>query len=92
MNWNYTFSKLLTDSDSYFANEGLAMDQYNRGLEKSIGRFDQTHNLKFSTLYELPFGKGKRWADERLPQPGHRRLANQRDPDLLERHSDRSDP
>lgn len=62
MNWNYTFSKLLTDSDSYFANEGRAMDHFNRGLEKSIGRFDQTHNLKFSTLYELPFGRGKRWA------------------------------
>jgi hypothetical protein len=61
LNWNYTFSKLLTDSDSYFAAEGMAMDQYNRGLEKSIGRYDQTHNFKFSTLYELPFGKGKRW-------------------------------
>jgi hypothetical protein len=60
-NWNYTLSKLLTDSDSYFAAEGMAQDQYNRGLEKSIGRFDQTHVLKFSTLYELPFGKGKRW-------------------------------
>jgi hypothetical protein len=62
MNWNYTFSKLLTDSDSYFANEGAAMDHYNRRLEKSIGRFDQTHVLKFSTLYELPLGRGKRWA------------------------------
>ena len=61
LNWNYTFSKLLTDSDSYFAAEGMAMDQYNRGLEKSIGRYDRTHNFKFSTLYELPFGKGKRW-------------------------------
>jgi hypothetical protein len=63
LNWNYTFSKILTDSDSYFANEGMAMDHYNRRLEKSIGRFDQTHVLKFSTLYELPFGKGKRWAN-----------------------------
>ncbi|HUS07218.1 MAG TPA: TonB-dependent receptor, partial [Bryobacteraceae bacterium] len=34
-NWNYTLSKLLTDSDSYFANEGMAQDHYNRGLEKS---------------------------------------------------------
>ena len=64
LNWNYTFSKLLTDSDSYFANEGLAMDHYNRGLEKSIGRFDQTHKFKFSTLYELPFGKGKKWLND----------------------------
>lgn len=62
-NWNYVFSKLLTDSDNYFANTvTAAQDQYNRRLEKSIGAFDQTHQFKISTLYELPFGKGKRWA------------------------------
>src|SRR5262249_34129614 len=38
-----------------------AQDQYNRRLEKSIGQFDQTHALKLNTIYELPFGKGKRW-------------------------------
>lgn len=58
--WNYTLSKLLTDSDSYDA--GISsQDHYNRGLEKSIGRFDQTHTLKMSTIYELPFGRGRRW-------------------------------
>ena len=60
--WNYTFSKLLTDSDTYYANAGLAEDQYNRSLEKSIGGYDQTHVLKLSTVYELPFGHGKRFA------------------------------
>jgi hypothetical protein len=60
-NWSYVLSKLLTDSDSYFANEGAAQDHYNRRLEKSIGRYDQTHVFKFSTLYELPFGRGRRW-------------------------------
>ncbi len=59
--WNYVFSKLLTDSDTYFANGLAAMDQSNRRLEKSIGQFDQTHVLKFSTLYNLPFGKGEKW-------------------------------
>jgi hypothetical protein len=59
--WNYTFSKLLTNSDTYYANTGLAQDQYNRGLEKSIGQYDQTHVLKLSTVYELPFGRGKRY-------------------------------
>ncbi|MEO7650249.1 MAG: TonB-dependent receptor, partial [Bryobacteraceae bacterium] len=58
--WNYTFSKLLTDSDSYDGST-TSQDQYNRGLEKSIGRFDLTHALKFSTIYELPFGKGRKW-------------------------------
>ncbi len=61
--WSYAFSKLLTDSDTYFANSATAaMDQYNRGLEKSIGQYDRTHTLKFSTIYNLPFGQGQRWA------------------------------
>jgi hypothetical protein len=60
--WNYVLSKLMTDSDTYFANSATAaQDHYNRRLEKSIGQYDQTHSLKFSTIYELPFGKGKRW-------------------------------
>ena len=60
--WNYVLSKLITDSDTYFANSAVAaQDHYNRRLEKSIGQFDQTHILKFSTLYDLPFGRGRRW-------------------------------
>lgn len=59
--WSYVFSKLLTDSDTYFANLAGAQDHYNRRLEKSIGAFDQTHMLKFSTVYNLPFGKGEKW-------------------------------
>lgn len=58
--WNYVLSKILTDSDSY-STGGQAQDQYNRKLEKSIGLFDQTHNLKLSTIYELPFGAGKKF-------------------------------
>ncbi len=60
--WSYVLSKLITDSDTYFANSATAaMDQYNRRLEKSIGQYDQTHAVKFSTLYDLPFGKGRKW-------------------------------
>ena len=55
---SYVFSKLLTDADGYWPG-GAAMDPYNRGLEKSIGQFDVTHNLKFSAVWELPVGKGK---------------------------------
>ncbi len=58
--WNYTFSKLLTDADSYDAG-GTSQDQYNRRLEKSIGQYDQTHTLKMNTIFELPFGKGRKW-------------------------------
>jgi len=57
---SYVFSKILTDADSYWVG-GAAMDHFNRGLEKSIGQFDVTHNFKLGTVYDLPFGKGKRF-------------------------------
>ena len=57
---SYVFSKILTDADSAWVG-GAAMNQYNRKLEYSIGQLDQTHNLKFSYVYELPFGKGRRY-------------------------------
>ncbi len=59
--WSYVLSKLITDSDTYFATGATTQDQGNRRLEKSIGQYDQTHTIKFSTLYNLPFGKGERW-------------------------------
>jgi len=37
----------------------FAADFYNRGLEKSIGQYDVTHNFKVSAVYDLPVGKGK---------------------------------
>ena len=55
---SYVFSKILTDSDSYWGS-GSAQDFFNRGLEKSIGQFDVTHNFKIGVVYDLPFGKGK---------------------------------
>jgi len=61
-NWSYAFSKLLTDSDSYGVEGSASQDHFNRRLEKSIGRDDQTHNLKLNTIYELPFGQGRKWA------------------------------
>jgi hypothetical protein len=60
VNASYVFSKILTDSDSYWGS-GTAMDHFNRGLEKSIGAFDITHNAKFTAIYDLPFGTGKRF-------------------------------
>jgi hypothetical protein len=57
---SYVFSKLLTDADGYNP-DNATLDHYNRRLEKSIGEFDLTHNLKMTYIYELPFGKGKRW-------------------------------
>ena len=62
---SYAFSKLLTDADSAWGGAGggptYAADQYDRRLEKSIGGFDVTHDFKFSTVYDLPFGKGQKY-------------------------------
>ncbi len=63
LNASYVFSKLLTDSDSYWGS-GVAMDHFNRGLEKSIGAFDITHNAKFTAIYDLPFGRGQKWMNQ----------------------------
>jgi hypothetical protein len=37
------------------------MDAAHPELEYSIGALDQTHIIKLSTVYELPFGPGRRW-------------------------------
>jgi Carboxypeptidase regulatory-like domain len=55
---SYVFSKLLTDADGYWPG-AAAMDPYNRRLEKSIGQYDITHNLKLSGVWDVPVGKGK---------------------------------
>ena len=73
MQWNYTLSKILTDADSYNSagGAGSAQDQYNRGLEKSIGQFDQSHLLKLATVYELPVGKGRKFLSGMHPVANH---------------------
>jgi hypothetical protein len=64
---SYVLSKLLTDSDTYWITDNpRAADQYNRRLEKSIGSYDVTHNVKFSGVWDLPFGKGRRWVTSRV--------------------------
>ena len=60
---SYVLSKMLTDADSYWiTDQSRAADHYNRRLEKSIGSYDVTHNFKFAGVYDVPFGKGRRWA------------------------------
>jgi hypothetical protein len=57
---SYVFSKILTDSDTAWG-AGYAADLFNRGLEKSIGGYDVTHDFKFAGTYDLPFGRGQKW-------------------------------
>mgnify|MGYP005852058859 CR=1 FL=1 len=62
MQGSYVLSKLLTDADSYDA-DNSSLDHFNRRLEKSIGEYDLTHNMKMTYIYELPFGKGRRFVN-----------------------------
>ncbi len=57
---SYVLSKLITDADGYNP-DNATLDHYNRRLEKSIGEYDLTHNFKMTYIYELPFGKNRRW-------------------------------
>ena len=59
----YTWSKNLTDSDSalYASGRQIVQDFYNRKAEKAIASFDFPHVLKLTWIYELPFGRGRKW-------------------------------
>ena len=57
---SYTYSRIMTDADS-FSGSGGSLDAARPDLEWSVGRFDQPHSIKLNTVYELPFGEGRRW-------------------------------
>jgi len=59
---SYVFSKIFSDADTYGGSGPL--DHFNRRLEKAVSTLDQTHNAKINYIYDLPFGKGKRWLTE----------------------------
>ena len=59
----YTFSKAINyadDSDSGLTWNWTPMLERNR----AVAGFDRPHNLQIFGVYELPFGKGKRWATD----------------------------
>jgi hypothetical protein len=56
----YTFSKAI----DYGENEGSVFHPFpaNWGDDKALAGFDRMHNFQAYGVYELPFGKTKRWA------------------------------
>ncbi len=69
MDVNYTFSRAqgnATDNGAW--NEGYwaqpaTQDPYNfKNLTNQVDGWDRTHQLKGYVLYDLPFGRGKKWA------------------------------
>ncbi len=61
---SYTFAKLISGSNGEDANrtsDGQVQNQYNRRLDKAVASQDTPHNIRISYVYELPFGRGKRF-------------------------------
>lgn len=59
---NYTFSKELTDAiGTGQTRVEPFLDNNNRGLDYARADYDQTHVINVNAIYELPFGKNKRW-------------------------------
>lgn len=66
---NYTFQKILTDvtgtqSESNQTRVEPYLDNNNPGRDYSRPAYDRAHTFNFNGLYELPFGRGKRWLNE----------------------------
>jgi Carboxypeptidase regulatory-like domain/TonB dependent receptor len=61
---SYTWSKTINfaDNDQGPRIQFLPEMQRNRGLAS----YDRTHNLQLYGVYDLPFGKGQRWATDGL--------------------------
>lgn len=59
---NYTFAKELTDAiGTGQTRVEPFLDNNNRGLDYARADFDQTHVINVNAIYELPFGKNRRW-------------------------------
>lgn len=59
---NYTFSKVLSNSPGTSqARFEPFLDNARQGLEKTRADFDVTHVINGSMIFEMPFGKGKKW-------------------------------
>jgi hypothetical protein len=61
----YTFSKIIGDvagwNTGFLDNAPSFQDWYNRRLDRAIDPQDISQRLAVSTVWELPFGKGRRW-------------------------------
>ncbi len=61
---NYTWSKFIDDVANGFENgaiPGGIQNFYDRSLEKALSGNDVRHRFVASSVYELPWGRGRRW-------------------------------
>ncbi len=65
----YTWAKQITNNEGEeggYSDGGapLGQDDNHQGAERALGINDVRHRFTFSSIYELPFGLGKRWANQ----------------------------
>jgi Carboxypeptidase regulatory-like domain len=64
---SYTLSKSMSNVDSGFTTfASLPENKYNQKAEWTVGQNDIRNNVKLSGTYELPLGKGKKFANSNL--------------------------
>lgn len=65
---NYTFQKSLTDilsdANADQNRQGTFLDNNRPGLNYGRADYDRTHTVNANFVYELPFGKGKRFLNQ----------------------------
>ncbi len=63
----YTFSKSIDNASAIRSHNGdtlFPQNSYNLAAEKALSSFHTSHRAVNSVLYQLPFGKGKRFMDQ----------------------------
>jgi hypothetical protein len=64
---NYTFQKILTDIGTPEDDQtrvAAYLDNAEKGRDYARAYYDRTHTFNFNAIYELPFGKGKKFLNE----------------------------
>ncbi len=59
--FNYTFSKCLTDYEGGQSQRDAYRDLENRYLDKRLAGIDATHVINSNFIWDLPVGNGRRW-------------------------------
>jgi hypothetical protein len=61
LNVNYTWSKAINFVANSADTPSIQSFAY-MNLNRSVTGFDRTHNLQITGIWDLPFGRGRRWA------------------------------
>lgn len=59
--FNYTFSKTLTDYEGGQSQRDAYRDNENRRLDKTYAGIDATHVINANFIWDVPVGTGRRW-------------------------------